>query len=302
MDVLESVDELGVAVEDFDTKDATTAKLDELNRLVYTHKIVVLKNQNLTDQEFVDFSGQLGEPVPYLQKNYHHPEHPLIFVSSNVHVDGKKMGVARTGGYWHSDTAFQERPVPFTMLYPKIMPKDSTRTTLFIDLEKAYRALPDDLKRRLDKSTFLHSGRWKYKVRKQDAGFDISEILAMIDQVQPPVRHPAVIVHPVTRERIIYATRGFTVGVADVEPHEGAALLEELFAFVERDEFVSTFKWELGDIIIWDNRFLAHRAGRTQSPNDHLDASAAKEEPTMVYRIIVDDGQPMYLNGRSNAS
>ena len=74
-------------------------------------------------------------------------------------------------------------------------------------------------------------------------------------------------------------------------------MLEELFAFVERDEFVSTFKWELGDIIIWDNRFLAHRAGRTESPNGHLEESIAKEEATMDYRIIIDDGQPMYLEG-----
>ena len=74
-------------------------------------------------------------------------------------------------------------------------------------------------------------------------------------------------------------------------------MLEELFAFVERDEFVSTFKWELRDIIIWDNRFLAHRAGRTESPNGHLEESIAKEEATMDYRIIIDDGQPMYLEG-----
>jgi len=47
----------------------------------------------------------------------------------------------------------------------------------------------------------IHSGRWKYKERAEDAGHDISEILALIDNVQPPVSHPAVVTHPVTGKR-----------------------------------------------------------------------------------------------------
>ena len=44
------------------------------------------------------------------------------------------MGVARTGGYWHSDTAFLAHPVPLTLLYPQLVPRQTRRTTMFIDL------------------------------------------------------------------------------------------------------------------------------------------------------------------------
>jgi taurine dioxygenase len=152
------------------------------------------------------------------------------------------------------------------------------------------------MKQRIVGSVFLHSGRWRYKVREQDAGFDISEILSMIDRVQPPARHPAVIVHPVTGERGIYATRGFTVGVEGLHPREGEDLLSELFDFVEQERFITAFEWELGDVILWDNRLLAHRASRGDSAQGNVAEAARREEDTTVYRILIDDGHPTYSN------
>jgi taurine dioxygenase len=292
---------LGIVVEGFEPGAASRREIHELLRLMYERRVVVLKEQHLSAAELVDFSKRLGEPVPYLQEHYRHPEHPLIFVSSNVPLNGKRIGVARTGGYWHSDTAFQQKPVPLTLLYPQIVPKNTVRTTLFIDLESACLELPARLKHRIEGRVFLHSGRWKYKVREQDAGFDISEILAMIDRVQPPARHPAVIVHPVTRERGIYATRGFTVGVEGLHPRDGEELLSELFDFVEQDRFVTAFQWELGDIILWDNRLLAHRAGRKEPSNGMVADGPGREEDTMVFRILVDDGCPTYRNALPSA-
>jgi taurine dioxygenase len=282
--------QLGIKVTGFDARKPDVA---EIRKLLYAHKIVVLKHQSLTEQGFCDFSHALGTPVPYLQSNYHHPEYPLIFVSSNLKKDGKKMGVARTGGYWHSDTAFLEEPIPLTLLYPRVIPQNSRRTTLFIDLEQAYQAMPHALQRRLEGLQFIHSGKWKYKVRPEDAGLDLSEILQMIDKVQPPVVHPAVITHPVTGRKMLYITRGFTVGVDGLGEDAGSALLKEVLDFVEQARFITEFQWELGDMILWDNRFLAHKAGRLARANDPVSGNIAEEEDTQVYRIIIQDGHPL---------
>jgi taurine dioxygenase len=282
---------VGVAIEGFDFKQA--ANVADVKKLLYTKKMVILRSQSFDEQGFCDLSYLLGEPVPYLQKNYHHDGYPLIFVSSNVKKDGQKMGVARTGGYWHSDTAFLEKPVPLTLLYPQIIPKNSRRTTLFIDLQRAYQAMPDKLKQQLDSLKFIHSGKWKYKVRQEDAGLDLSEILQMIHKAQPPVSHPAVITHPVTGQKILYATRGFTVGVEGMSTDDGEALLNEVFDFVEQDQFIVEFQWSLGDIILWDNRFFAHKAGRLAKANDPTEGDIASEEETMVYRIILNDALPL---------
>lgn len=282
---------IGVKVHGFDAKHPEGA--GQLLDLLYANKIVILKDQSLNEQQLCDLSQALGEPVPYLQKNYHHPDFPLIFVSSNIKKDGQSMGVARTGGYWHSDTAFLEQPVPLTLLYPQVIPKNSRRTTLFIDLERAYHAMPAEMKQRLSSLNFIHSGKWKYKVRQEDAGLDISEILAMIHKVQPPVLHPAVIEHPVTGQKILYATRGFTVGVDGLDTDSANALLEEVFAFVEQPRFITEFQWQLGDIILWDNRFFAHKAGRLAQDDIGAEGGGNVEEDTLVYRIILNDAYPL---------
>jgi taurine dioxygenase len=285
--------EIGCNVFDVDVNTLTLAELAEVKDLLYRNRIIVLKHQTVSDQGFCDFAYRFGFPMPYLQGNYHHPDHPLIFVSSNVKQDRKQIGVPRTGGYWHSDTAFEKEPKVITMLLPKVLPQTSPRSTRFIDMSVVYVALPDTPKAKIDGAEFLHSGRWRYKVRPKDAGLDITEILKLIDYHAPPVRHPAVIVHPYTGEKVIYGTRGFTIAVADRSLDESAAILSEIFDFAESTRFVREIRWAMGDLIIWDNRFLAHSSGRKKAPTDNIHEEIKKEEETMMYRITLRDEFPL---------
>ncbi|MGD2076362.1 MAG: TauD/TfdA family dioxygenase [Gammaproteobacteria bacterium] len=283
----------GTVVHDVDLRSLSDGELEAIRHALYEHRVVVIKGQDLGTEEYIDFSYRFGEPQPYLQENYHHPEHPLIFVSSNVEQNGRKMGVARTGGYWHSDTSFQAEPMPLTMLYPQIIPRVWQRATLFVDMSEVYAALPAHLKAPLDKARFLHSGRWRYKVREEDAGLDITDILAMIDRHAPPVAHPAVLEHPATGERVLYGSRGFTVGIEDMPAWQSEELLRSLFDFAEQPQFVRKVFWELGDVIVWDNRFLIHRSGRAENVSGDVREAAAREEETMMFRITLSDGYPL---------
>lgn len=297
MNVVTDLRKIGCSISGVNLLELSKEDLLEIKRLLYTHKLVILKDQKMTEQQFCDVSGLFGKPVPYLQENYHHPDYPLIFVSSNIEKDGKKIGVARTGGYWHSDTSFLDDPVVLTVLYPQVIPLNSRRTTLFIDLETALSEMPSELRQRLENKIFIHSGKWKYKVRENDVGFDISEILAFIHQAQPPARHPAIIQHPVTGKHVLYASRGFTLGVEGMTTDESCTLLGQVFDFIEQERFISEFQWQLGDILVWDNRVLTHKAGRLAAANDPTLGDVKQEEDTLVYRIIVRDGYPLYAGG-----
>ena len=68
-----------------------------------------------------------------------------------------------------------------------------------------YAELPQATKDKLAGAELLHSGRYRYKIRPDNVGYDIFEILQAIDAFAPPVRHPAVIEHPYTKERVLYA-------------------------------------------------------------------------------------------------
>jgi taurine dioxygenase len=274
---------IGCSIWGVDTKALAGPEMRKVKELLYGNRLIVLKDQALTDQEYCDFAGRFGSPVPYLQENYRHPDFPVIFVSSNVKKDGKQIGVPRTGGYWHSDTSFEQDPKVITMLMPKVLPQNFPRSTRFIDMAEVYAALPQATRDRLAGTEFIHSGRWRYKVRPQDIGRDIFEILQMIDGLAPPIRHPAVIEHPHTGERGLYASRGFTIGVAGWSLDASANLLREIFDFAETERFIREVRWSMGDIIIWDNRFLAHSSGRNAGP----------EEETMMYRITLKDDYPL---------
>jgi taurine dioxygenase len=274
---------IGCSVQGVDATTANAAQIAQLKDLLYRNRLIVLKDQCVSEAEYCDFANRFGFPVPYLQTSYHHPDFPLIFVSSNVKKDGKQIGVPRTGGYWHSDTSFEREPKVITMLMPKVLPASHPRTTRFIDMAEVYAALPQATKDKLAGAELMHSGRWRYKIRPENAGMDIFEILEMIDAFTPPVRHPAVIEHPYTKEKVLYANRGFTQGIADRSLDESAKLLREIFEFAETDRFVKEVRWSMGDIIIWDNRFLSHTSGRNSGP----------EEETMMYRITSRDDYPL---------
>lgn len=284
---------IGSSIYGVDLKNLSPSQLQELKDALYKNRIIVIKNQQLSEQEYCAFAEQFGHPVPYLQSNYNHPDYPLIFVSSNVKQPGKQIGVPRTGGYWHSDTAFEETPKTLTMLMPKVLPKTIARTTRFIDMAEVYKALPKEIIDKIEGEEFLQSGRYRFKVRKEDVGLDITEILEMIDYFQPPVAHPAVIVHPVTGEKIIYGSRGFTIGIKNKGLDESANTLKQIFDFAETDQFIKEVKWELGDVIIWDNRFLSHSSGRKKAPTDNIHVEVTKEEETMMYRITLMDDYPL---------
>ena len=275
--------EIGCGIFGVNVNTLSASEMHEIKDLLYRNRLIVLKDQDANEQQYCDFANRFGHPVPYLQTAYHHPDFPLIFVSSNVKKDGKQIGVPRTGGYWHSDTSFETEPKVITMLMPKVLPQKHPRSTRFIDMSEVYAALPQATKERLVGAEFLHSGRYRYKIRPENTGKDIYEILEMIDAFAPPVRHPAVIEHPYTKEKILYANKGFTLGMANRSLDESAAVLKEIFDLAETDRFIKEVRWSMGDIIIWDNRFLSHSSGR----------NSGAEEETMMYRITLKDAFPL---------
>lgn len=282
--------EFGANVRGVNLLTASDGEISLIKSRLYEHRAVIVKDQELTPAEYCQVAYRFGQPVPYLQSNYHHPEHPLIFVSSNVKRDGKTMGVARTGGYWHSDTSFLPQPIPLTMLTPRIIPKLYRRRTDFIDLSEVYAALPAYLKNRIAGALAVHSGRFRYKVRESDAGLDISEILNIIDKTVAPAYHPAVITHPVTRAKILFVSSGFTIAITDALRNKLSGLRTQLVDFAESGAFTKSVLWEAGDVILWDNRYLLHKSGRYESPTGDVLEQVEKEEDTMMFRISINDG------------
>jgi taurine dioxygenase len=283
------LEQIGIQILDLDVASVTPIEIEEIKQLVYDYKLVIFRGQKINDNQYLEFAQKIGTPQIYPQDNYHHPEHPEIFVSSNLLKDGKKFGVRGTGRYWHTDCAFLEEPLPLTMLYPQILP-ESIRETYYIDMQQVYQKLPAHLKSYVDGKYLIHEGKWRYKVQEWDIDKAIIDILRDIEERFPAVKHPAVVTHPVTGAKILYASSGFTTGIEGLDYETNQKVLPELFAFIERQEHIHTHVWQDGDLILWENRTLNHMASKV-----------ASGEKSVSYRIGVDDGLPFYLSAEKEA-
>jgi taurine dioxygenase len=280
---------IGVEVREFDPRSAPSAELDELLELVYQSKIVILKDQDLSAQEFVDLGRRLGEPEIYYQPMYHHPELKEIFVSSNADDGGTPVGVPKTGQCWHADYQFMPRPFGITMVYPQVVPARD-RGTYFIDMTAVYRDLPDSLKAEIDNTQAKHSPRRHFKIRPSDVYRPVHQLLDEIERETPEVAHPTVFEHPVTGERVLYISEGLTCGIVnpDGSPAPDGLLASLLGASGQLDpsyehDYIHLQFLHKGDLLVWDNRALVHRARHTNT-----------NETAVSYRVTVHDGHPFY--------
>lgn len=274
-------DGIGVVAEGFDQTSPEDVRL--LKQAIYRDKIVVLKGQDRDPHEFLALGRILGEPEKYYEPIYHHPEVPEVFVSSNVSDGEKQIGVPKTGKFWHSDYQFMPRPFDITLIYPQVVPSKN-RGTFFIDLCRAYDNLSEDLKAAVKGTTAQHSVRRYFKIRPSDVYRPLSEIIDEVDAKTPPVSLPTAYPHRHTDETILYLSEGFTLSITDADGKDQPELLRALLE--STGQLDRTFEhpaihlqtYEKGDMLLWDNRSLVHRALHT-----------ATSEPTVSYRVTVYD-------------
>jgi taurine dioxygenase len=286
---VETTQAMGARIHDFDLHTAADDDFAQIKKHVYAHKIVALKDQQLSSAEFIELGRRLGEIDVYYEPMYHHPEHREIFVSSNVPKDGKQVGVPKTGKFWHADYQFMPRPFGLTLIYPQVIPREN-RGTYYIDMGKAYQNLPEELKQAIAGTRAEQSPRRYFKIRPSDVYRPVSELLDEIEQKTPAVKHPTAFVHPVTGETVLYVSEGFTCALED---EQGNRLDEKLVPQLleATGQLDMTFEhpnihlqtYEEGDLLIWDNRSLIHRALHTTTP-----------EPTVSHRVTVHDEFPFY--------
>ena len=275
-------DGIGVIAENSDSTSDEDVKT--LKEAVYRDKIVVLKGQKLDPHQFLALGTRLGTPETYYEPIYHHHEVKEVFVSSNVGEGENRVGVPKTGKFWHSDYQFMPRPFDITLIYPQVLPTRN-RGTFFVDLCRAYENLSEELKIAVKDTTAWHSVRRYFKIRPSDVYRPLSEIIDEVDAKTPPVALPTAHRHRRTDETILYVSEGFTLSVTDSDGREQPELLRELLAATGQldREFehpaIHLQTYEKDDLLVWDNRSLVHRALHT-----------ATDEPAVSYRVTVYDG------------
>jgi taurine dioxygenase len=234
----------------------------QIHRVFVDNKLLCFKNQSLSAKGQIEFSRRFGPLEVHLLTQYNHPDHPEIFRLSNRVVDGKPMGIADGGSYWHSDFAFQEHPAKATILNALEIPPEGG-DTLFVDMEAAYEALSPEWQQRLDGLRAVHRYRRKQAADGQSTRVELNE--AQKAQT-PDVIHPLIRTNVDTGRKSIFAHKGMTAEIVGLSPQESDEILGFLFDHTIKPDFRYDFSWSPGDVVMWDNRSTMHSATTRDLP------------------------------------
>jgi taurine dioxygenase len=234
--------------------------------LFHDRGVVVFRDQQLKEEEHIAFSRRFGE-LEILPKQWLKPGHPEILVLSNVIENGRTRGVADGGQFWHSDLSYVASPSRCSLLYAIEVPMQDGRAlgeTRFASAVNAYDNLSENLKARLDGARAVH--RYADRYRKQLAAGGREPLTEEQLKRFPDVSHPIIREHPMTGRKVLFVNEGFTVYIEGLPKTESDSLLQELFAHIVRPEGLYTHQWRLGDLLMWDNCLVQHRATPDYAP------------------------------------
>lgn len=226
--------------------------IDRLGELLVEHQILFFRGQPLTPRQQCAFAARFGEL-------HIHPIYPVLPELPEIMVIDTHADFLPDNDNWHTDVTFSATPPLAGILAAKLLPSVGGDTLWSSNLA-AYEALSEPMKRLLEGLTAEHSvvksfpaGRWgsdpKFKERYDRA---VAK--------HPPVTHPVVRTHPVSRRKSLFVNEGFTTRIHEVSERESDALLTFLFAHAARPEFTLRWHWSVDDVAFWDNRITHHYA------------------------------------------
>ena len=278
----------GAIVTDIDVRTLDDDAMCAIAQLLYEQRIVVIRGQDLDHATYVEFGRRWGKPIDFLSKKNTLAEFPEIIVQSN---SAATPGILHNNAsHWHCDSSYEPVPAAVTMLYGVVSPSQGG-VTLFADLIGAYRTLDEQTRERIETLEARHMpGRGKVAQGETMIRYD-----TMPDELREnadrwgPVTHPLVRTHPVNGAKGLYGLGGTPFEVPGMELEDGLALIARLKAHATQDRYVQGYKLMPGDVLLWDNLAVMHRA----TPIDYSDAPADRR---LNYRISVK-GLPPFMAG-----
>jgi taurine dioxygenase len=239
--------------------------------------VLVFRGQSLTKDRQAAFSKQFGDLEGHIGKLSDGSTFPLVHTLTNRDAAGNviNLDVAKLNWFWHTDKSYHAAPSFGTILHALEVPPEGGETQ-FSNARLAWAALPPAMQARIEGLQAVHD----WVASRINSG--TSPATEEQKHQRPPVTHPLVRTHPETGEKSLYL--GVHVShIAGLPADESKALLAELTAHIGDPRFLYTHRWRVGDVVMWDNRCLHHRA---------LDTYDMAAHPRVLNRTVVVGARP----------
>jgi alpha-ketoglutarate-dependent taurine dioxygenase len=249
---------------------------ERLNQAFLDHSVIAIRDQTLDASRFLEAMKIFGEIFLQHNPRFAVPECSQVhYISNQDKLDDGRVYVPGEG--YHTDHSNDIEPPKATALCAVKLPT-SGGDTQFVNMYDAYDALPEEIKRRIDGLHARHVYQSKYSQRKLPRLSEERRAIA-----SESVIHPIVRTHPATGRKAIYINPIRIEEIVGMPEREALALLDELLEHATQEKFQYCHKWKAGDVVIWDNRCLMHKA------NGDYPIS----EVRYLYRVMLKGDRPI---------
>ncbi|MFL6204522.1 MAG: TauD/TfdA dioxygenase family protein [Acidimicrobiales bacterium] len=242
---------LGAVVSDVRLADVSEDGWRDIEDAFHEHAVLVFPGQHLSTDEQVAFARRFGD-IEELFPGY--DAVPISTVDRDGQVlaaDHPVMQVVRGNQGWHTDSTYMPVSAKASVLSAQVVPQTGGDTE-WADMRAAYDALDHATRARIAELCAHHSIAYS----QAKAGFTTDVGYGM--DVAPQLR-PLVKVHPETGRPALFIGR-HAHAIPGLDPAESDALLDDLLDVACRPPRVHRHRWQPGDVVVWDNRCVLHRA------------------------------------------
>lgn len=230
------------------------------------HGVLYLRGQEFEPQDLVNFSKRFGDVEAHVRQEYSLPGCPEIHVLSNIKDGDRTVGSAYAGDSWHLDLSFMKVPARMAVLYAMEIPHDDDGNvlgdTLFASGADAYDTLDPTLRDELEgKRCFMQYNR-RQEAKRLERLHDHPRPPMTEEQKAktPDIWQPIFRTHPNSGRKAIYANPANTFCIEGMSEEDSTPILQKLYDHVYRAENLYRHKWQVGDVLMWDNVAAHHMA------------------------------------------
>jgi taurine dioxygenase len=231
-----------------------------LNRAFADHHVLVIREQHFTPPQFIAAAQLFGELQPHDKKDLHVPGYPqMYYVSNEQKIPGERY---ISGETFHTDHSNHPAPPKATTLFPVSLPA-SGGDTQYVNMHKAYDDLSDETKRRVEGLKAVHVYQSKHSPRElRPLSPESAKVLP------PPGVHPLVRTHPENGRKALYLNPVRIESILGMEDGGALDLVAQLMAHATQKKYEYRHQWRYGDMVIWDNRSVLHKANPDYDMNE----------------------------------
>ena len=253
---------LGAIITGVDLATLDDAAWKDIEAAFHEHALLIFPGQHLSAEAQIAVGARFGEIEQLVADRE-------IVPISNERPDGglaedgsHQMEILRGNEGWHTDSSYMPLSAKASVLSARVVPTAGGQTE-WADMRSAYDALDDATKERIAGLAAYHSLFHSQAKIGHEAAVGSSYGFFEGD---PPLR-PLVKVHPVTGRKALYIGR-HAYGIPGLDPDDSEKLLNDLVTSACQSPRTYMHDWQPGDIVVWDNRCVLHRA----RPFDHSEA------------------------------